>query len=60
MCHSLVISDMPYFLKAKGNEKPDETNIKVESVFKEPDLMTETQATGASSMVTPLPLQYIW
>ena len=54
------ISDTSHFVKTKGNETPDETGIKVESLFKEPDPMTETQATGASSMVTPLPLQQIW
>ena len=54
------VSNMSHFVKTKGNETPDETDIKVEGLFKEPDPMTETRATGASSMVTPLPLQQIW
>jgi DNA repair exonuclease SbcCD ATPase subunit len=54
------ISDTAHFVKTKGNETPDEMDIGVESLLKEPDPRTETQATSASTMVTPLPLRQFW
>ena len=44
------ISDTVHFIKTKGNETPDEMDIGVESLLKEPDPRTETQATSASTM----------